>query len=147
MESIPSKVRDIGLRFGLIGCGGIGQLRAAALNRAGSLRLVAVSDLDQGRATAVASKYGGAVERDWRALLRRAEVDAVIVSTPPSLHAETNGRSQVGHDTIIGSITDVDRDVTALAVQQREGVEVGRNPTIESWNSVTNEGAVGGKAS
>ena len=28
------------------------------------------------------------MEREWRNLLRRDEVDAVIVSTPPSLHAE-----------------------------------------------------------
>ena len=76
------------LRFGLIGCGEIGRLRAAALSRARSLQLVAVSDLDLGRATAVASSYGGAADHDWRALLRREEVDAVIVSTPPSLHAE-----------------------------------------------------------
>ncbi|MGH2396607.1 MAG: Gfo/Idh/MocA family protein [bacterium] len=76
------------MRFGLIGCGEIGRLRAAALTRAGSLRLMAVTDLDGGRAAAVVSRHGGAVDRDWRALLRREEVDAVIVSTPPSLHAE-----------------------------------------------------------
>ena len=78
----------MGLRFGLIGCGEIGRLRAAALTRTGSARLVAVNDLDRGRAAAVASRHGGAVDHDWRALLHREEVDAVIVSTPPSLHAE-----------------------------------------------------------
>jgi len=78
----------MGFRFGLIGCGDIGQLRASALTRAGLFQLVAVSDIDESRATAVASKHGGVVEQDWHALLRRAEVDAVIVSTPPSLHAE-----------------------------------------------------------
>src|SRR3972149_1949395 len=78
----------MGLRFGLIGCGEIGRLRAAALTRTGSARLVAVNDLDRGRAAAVASRHGGAVDHDWRALLHREEVDAVIVSTPPFLHAE-----------------------------------------------------------
>lgn len=76
------------MRFGLIGCGEIGRLRAAALRNAGALRLVVVADIDEGRAAAVASRHGAAVERDWRALLRRVEVEAVIVSTPPSLHAE-----------------------------------------------------------
>ena len=76
------------LGFGLIGCGEIGRLRAAALTQTGSLRLVAVSDLDVGRATAVTSKHGGAVEREWRALVRREDIDAVVVSTPPSVHAE-----------------------------------------------------------
>jgi predicted dehydrogenase len=76
------------LRFGLIGCGDIGRLRAAALTRSGSFQLVAVNDVDKSRAMAIASKHGGVVEPDWHALLHRAEVDAVIVSTPPSLHAE-----------------------------------------------------------
>ena len=78
----------MGLQFGLIGCGNIGLLRAAALTRTKSLRLVAVSDLDLKQAKTVARRHGGAVDRDWRTLVRREEVDAVIVSTPPSLHAE-----------------------------------------------------------
>ncbi len=76
------------LGVGLIGCGEMGRQRATALLRAASFRLVAVSDLDAVRAAAVASRHGGAVDQDWRALLHREEVDAVIVSTPPSLHAE-----------------------------------------------------------
>ncbi len=76
------------MRFGLIGCGGIGRLRAAALSRSAPLRLVAVTDVQPERAAAVASNYGGVIDEDWRGLLRREEVDAVIVSTPPSLHAE-----------------------------------------------------------
>ncbi len=75
------------LRFGLIGCGEIGQLRAAALTRASSLQLVAVNDLERERAEAVTSRYGGTPVRDWRDLLAREDVDAVIVSTPPSLHS------------------------------------------------------------
>src|SRR5260370_4810581 len=77
-----------GMRFGLIGCGGIGRLRAAALSRSASIRLVAVSDGQPERVAAIASNYGGVIDEDWRGLLRREEVDAVIVSTPPSLHAE-----------------------------------------------------------
>jgi len=76
------------LKVGLIGCGDIGRLRAAAVSRAGSLRLVAVNDLYEERAAAIAAKYGGIVDDDWRHLLGREEIDAVIISTPPSMHAE-----------------------------------------------------------
>src|SRR4051812_617644 len=72
-------------RYGLIGCGEIGKLRAEGLRRSGR-DLKAVSDLDSARAVRVAS--GAALERDWRDLITRPDVDAVIVSTPPSLHAE-----------------------------------------------------------
>jgi len=74
------------VRYGLIGCGDIGAVRAAALARAGAT-VVAVSDVDADRAAAAAQRTGAAVDRDWRALLDR-DLDAVIVSTPPSLHAE-----------------------------------------------------------
>ena len=73
------------LRYGLIGCGEIGRLRAEGLRRSGR-RLVAVSDIDAGRAACVAA--GARVEGNWRDLIQRPDVDAVIVSTPPSLHAE-----------------------------------------------------------
>ncbi len=77
-----------GLRFGLIGCGDIGRLRADALSRLESCPLIAANDLNGGRAQAVARDHGASVEPDWRDVLRRGDIDAVIVSTPPSLHAE-----------------------------------------------------------
>jgi predicted dehydrogenase len=78
-----------GLRFGLIGCGGIGELRAQALANMSSMCLTAACDVDHIRAEALTKRFGGtAVRSNWRELVRRDDVDAVIVSTPPSLHAE-----------------------------------------------------------
>jgi len=79
--------RTATLRYGLIGCGDIGVVRAAALARTKS-RLIAVSDIDPKRATAIASRNNAVFDRDWRTLLARPDLDAVIISTPPSLHAE-----------------------------------------------------------
>lgn len=76
------------LRCGLIGCGGIGELRARAIAQLPTHRLVAVSDTMASRATTVAATHRCQIEADWRALVRRQDIDAVIVSTPPSLHAE-----------------------------------------------------------
>jgi predicted dehydrogenase len=75
------------MKFGLIGCGEIGQVRAQALSRASGLQLVAVNDLDRERAEEVAASYSCAVDIHWQELVSREEVQAVIVSTPPSLHA------------------------------------------------------------
>lgn len=72
------------LQFGLIGCGEIGRLRAAALARTPGVELAAASDVDHARAQALSPNSFA----DWREMIRRPDVDAVIVSTPPSLHAE-----------------------------------------------------------
>src|SRR5262245_20693617 len=76
-----------GIRFGLIGCGDIGQLRAAGVAQSGH-RLTAVSDVSADRMNGLAQQYGAAATADWHALVTRADVDAVVVSTPPMLHTE-----------------------------------------------------------
>jgi predicted dehydrogenase len=76
------------LRAGLIGCGDIGQLRAAALTNVESITLVAINDIDPERAALVSNSYSVIKHDNWRDLVHREDVDAIIVSTPPHLHAE-----------------------------------------------------------
>jgi predicted dehydrogenase len=76
------------VRFGVIGCGGIGRIRARALRGASGVSLRALSDVARERAEEAAAGSGAAIEADWRALVRRDDVDAVVISTPPALHAE-----------------------------------------------------------
>jgi predicted dehydrogenase len=76
-----------GLRFGLIGCGDIGVVRAAALRRSRRHSLAAVSDIDDRKALALANS-DAVVDREWRTLIARPELDAVIISTPPAFHEE-----------------------------------------------------------
>jgi predicted dehydrogenase len=77
------------LRFALLGCGDIGILRAAAIARTPGCRLTVACDVEGGKAAAAAQKGdGAATSTDWRDALRRDDVDAVIISTPPALHLE-----------------------------------------------------------
>ncbi len=76
------------MRFGLIGCGWAGEMRASALARLPGFRLVAVADQDSARTLSLSKAYGTATETDWKALTRREDLEALIVSTPPPLHAE-----------------------------------------------------------
>jgi len=76
------------MKFALIGCGDIGSLRAAAISRMNGSRLVAVADADAARARKLAASYGAVLASNWRDLVQRDDLDAVIVSTPPPLHAE-----------------------------------------------------------
>ena len=72
------------MRFGLIGAGAIGKIRAGALAKSPVTELVAVSDLDEARARAAAP--GAKFFKDANDLIAAADVDAVIISTPPQLH-------------------------------------------------------------
>jgi predicted dehydrogenase len=65
------------MRIGIIGCGLIGGKRAAS---ARGHEIVAVSDIDSARATALASRYAATVYPEWRNLFV-AGLDAVIVAT------------------------------------------------------------------
>ena len=71
------------VRFGLIGAGCIGQMRAQALKKVDHCQLAAVVDVDKGLARAAAPSRDTYVLDDYQRMLALDEVDAVIVSTPP----------------------------------------------------------------
>lgn len=76
------------MRFGIIGAGEIGALRARAIAAVAAAKLVAVADRDPARASALGSRYGCVQHADATGLLADPAVEAVIVSTPPPLHRE-----------------------------------------------------------
>lgn len=76
------------MRFGLIGCGAIGELRAQALAQMEACQLVAVTDVDLVRGKSLSQRFNCSMEADLNLLLKRDDIEAVIVSTPPSSHAE-----------------------------------------------------------
>jgi len=76
------------IRFGIVGCGGIGPYHAEALHEVDSAVLVAVADCIPERAQAVGEKHGVAWHGSYEDLLARDDVDAVAVCTFSGLHAE-----------------------------------------------------------
>ena len=67
------------MRLGIVGCGLIGQKRAAA---AKGHDIVLVADLDASRAQALADKTGAKVAKDWQALVAAdLDVDRVTVQS------------------------------------------------------------------
>jgi len=75
------------VNFGLVGAGAIGLLRARAVGRTPECRLMAVADQDATRARAAAPPGAQACD-DYRRIIERPDVEAVIVSTPPASHQE-----------------------------------------------------------
>jgi len=78
------------VKVGVIGCGGI--FRGAHLPflewRRDRVQVTAVADLKRANARQVAERLGAKVCRDWKELLKRKDVDAVIIATHPRPHCQ-----------------------------------------------------------
>ncbi len=75
------------IRVGLIGVGGIAQAAHIPSLKALGVPIVAVADAVEGRAKQTAADHGiPYAYGDYRQLLRRDDVDAVVVSTPTATH-------------------------------------------------------------
>ena len=75
------------LRVGIIGAGVIGGKRARIVRDSKGSELVAVADPDHERAKTLAATFGVAAFADWRELVKKDDVDAVIVAVPNAFAA------------------------------------------------------------
>src|SRR6266481_3797194 len=77
------------IRVALIGCGGRGRSNLELFQTDPSCRIVAICDVDQGRAeeTRASLSHPPDIYSDFRRLLERKDIDAVIVATPDHWHA------------------------------------------------------------
>jgi len=80
------------LTFGFIGVGGMGNYHLGeikALMDRGEANIAAVCDVDDGRLEAASRAAGpqADVYRDYRYVLDRPDIDAVVIATPDHLHA------------------------------------------------------------
>ena len=81
------------ITIGLIGCGGMGPANMVNLMTKPEVEIIALCDVDEGRMhnniTVVEKKYGKrpALYKDYRKMLERKDMDAVIIGTPDHWHA------------------------------------------------------------
>lgn len=72
--------------FGLVGCGRIGRWHARALSRLPEARLTAATDTDREALASFGRAFDAAACPSLESLLRRRDVQAVVVATPPASH-------------------------------------------------------------
>ena len=66
---------------GIIGAGLIGRKRAAALKNFDDCRLIVTADVNQNAAASLAKEFSGEIESDWHRVIKRKDVDVIIVAT------------------------------------------------------------------
>jgi len=76
------------VRFALIGCGRVSNWHASAIKNMEDSELVAVCDLVEEKALAMAKEHGVRHYTDYRKMLETEEVDVVNIITPSGMHAE-----------------------------------------------------------
>src|SRR5258706_9736495 len=77
------------LRFGIMGCGGVGPTHAGALLRIEDAQLVATADVKIERAQELAGKLG--ITRIYKSddpLLADPDIAVVCIATPSGMHAD-----------------------------------------------------------
>ena len=93
----PAPARALGandrIRFGVIGVGGmgtghVGQLTDLAKNAEHNIELAAVCDVFDNRIERAKNICGGEGYRDYRQLIEKAGVDAVVIASPDHWHAK-----------------------------------------------------------
>lgn len=93
--SLPAVAQTAGkspndkIQFATIGIGGMGSGDTESAIATPGTKLVAVCDLYQGRLTRAKEEWGAdlATTRDYREILNRKDIDAVIIGTPDHWHA------------------------------------------------------------
>lgn len=78
LDDIKDKTPKV-LGVGIIGCGLIGQKRAANLGSGGNL--IACADINISRADQLAKRFGAKALSNWNDLLALPQIDIVIIAT------------------------------------------------------------------
>ena len=116
------------IRTGLIGCGKVGHLHAAALQGLPESKFTAVCARSPEKAGAFARKYGVAAFTDVREMIVQAGVEAVCICTPhpqhagPAIAAAQAGAHLLVEKPLASSLADCD---AILAAGRAAGVTVG----------------------
>jgi UDP-N-acetyl-2-amino-2-deoxyglucuronate dehydrogenase len=76
------------VRFALLGAGNIAKIYMEAFAHIPEAEVVVICNRTEATGRALAERYGTAWEPDYRSVVRRDDVDAVVVATPSGVHGE-----------------------------------------------------------
>ncbi len=129
MDPTPVCSPVMSMRLGIVGCGAIGNIHAAAAKRQG-VDLVGAWDIHEGRAALLTSTHGGRAFGSLDDLLAMKEIDAVAIAVPNNLHAPLAIQSlRAGKHVLLekpmAMSTAECRTIKAEAIKARRVLELG----------------------
>ncbi|HKS00804.1 MAG TPA: Gfo/Idh/MocA family oxidoreductase [Arthrobacter sp.] len=113
------------MKVGVIGCGAIIAQYLANFRRLDQIELVAVADLDPGRAQAVADDYEGVRALSVDGLLAADDVDLVLNLTIPAAHAEVALQAIAAGKSVYG-----EKPLAATTAEARKVLEAAREAGV-----------------
>ncbi len=140
------------LGVGIVGAGLIGNRRASIMQATGKGRVVVVADTDSARAAEFAQKYGCEIAKNWRELVKRSDIEVVIIAVPNkfikpiALHAFKNGKHVFSEKPLGRNAAEAETIVKA-AKKYKRLLKVGFNhrfhPAIFTAKKLFDEGRIG----
>jgi predicted dehydrogenase len=142
------------IQVALIGSGGMGVADANTAITVPGIKLIAVCDLYEGRLAEAQKRWGGdlAITKDYREILDRKDVDAVIIATPDHWHkdisvaAMNKGKHAYCEKPMVHDITE-GAAVVAAQKQNKRVYQVGSQGLSSLGNEkakqLLKEGAIG----
>lgn len=120
------------MNIGIIGAGLIGGKRAGIIVSSKRGKLVAIADPDFARAKALAEKYNVAAIADWKELVKRDDIDVVIIAVPnaflaPIVLAALKNGKHILCEKPFGVNVKESKNMLAAAAKAKKIVKVGFN--------------------
>jgi predicted dehydrogenase/threonine dehydrogenase-like Zn-dependent dehydrogenase len=153
MEKPIVQLKAKALRVGLIGCGEIAVANARAIQESGNAAITCVADVNEAVAADLGRRNKAPYTTRVEELLRRDDVDAVLVSVPHHLHAPLtlqaaeHGKHVMVEKPMATNVADADRMIAAC---RQAGVRLSilycqrYLPYVQRAKSLIERGALGG---
>ncbi|MFC2032875.1 Gfo/Idh/MocA family protein [Chloroflexota bacterium] len=140
------------MKIGLIGYGLQGNRRARALQELNDVELVTVADIDREKAKLLANKMECQIATDWMEVVSKKDVEAVLICTPPHLHAliaiEASGKGKhiLCEKPLARSLEEAGKMVEVASengVKVKCGFNLRHHPGIQQARRWISEGNIG----
>jgi len=140
------------MRVGLIGAKLQGQRRAPAIQNFPNTELVVVCAAHRESAQTLAKRCGCEAAVGWEPVVKRSDLDAIVVCTPPHLHAQIsieamkNGKHVLCEKPLAKTIPEAEAMVKAAeanGVKLKCGFNHRHHPAIEKAKEILDKGGIG----